>query len=84
MLLVGFACVLLGGCPLRQLILAGEGNSDSTITVLGLLAGAAFCHNFGLASSAKGATPAGQVAVVIGLVVVVAIACANSICKKKA
>ena len=26
----------------------------------------------------------GQVAVVIGLVVVVAIACANSICKKKA
>ena len=49
MLLVGFACVLLGGCPLRQLILAGEGNSDSAITVLGLLAGAAFCHNFGLA-----------------------------------
>ena len=62
----------------------GEGNGDSAMAILGLAVGAAFCHNFGLASSAKGATPAGQVAVVIGLVVVVAIACANSICKKKA
>ena len=24
MLLAGFGCVLLGGCPLRQLVLAGE------------------------------------------------------------
>ena len=29
MLLVGFGCVLLGGCPLRQLVMSGEGNSDS-------------------------------------------------------
>ena len=28
MVLVGWGSVLLGGCPLRQLILAGEGNSD--------------------------------------------------------
>lgn len=27
MALAGFCCVLLGGCPLRQLVLAGEGNS---------------------------------------------------------
>ena len=52
MLLVGFGCVLLGGCPLRQLVMSGEGNSDSAVTVLGLIVGAAFCHNFGLASSA--------------------------------
>ena len=84
MALAGLGCVLLGGCPLRQLVLSGEGNGDSAMATLGLAVGAAFCHNFGLASSAKGATPAGQVAVVIGLVVVVAIACANSICKKKA
>lgn len=84
MALAGLGCVLLGGCPLRQLVLSGEGNGDSAMAILGLAVGAAFCHNFGLASSAKGATPAGQVAVVIGLVVVVAIACANSICKKKA
>lgn len=48
---VGFAAVLAGGCPLRQLILAGQGSSDSAVTVLGLFTGAALCHNFGLASS---------------------------------
>ena len=54
MMLVGWGSVLLGGCPLRQLILAGEGNSDSAVTVFGFIAGAAVSHNFGLASSAKG------------------------------
>lgn len=54
MVLVGWGSVLLGGCPLRQLVLAGEGNSDSALTVLGFIAGAAVSHNFGLASSAKG------------------------------
>ncbi|MCF0136220.1 MAG: YedE-related selenium metabolism membrane protein, partial [Lachnospiraceae bacterium] len=83
MLLVGFGCVLLGGCPLRQLILSGEGNSDSAITVLGLAAGAAFCHNFGLASSAQGPTAAGKVAVVIGILVTAVIACLNTFCKKE-
>ena len=82
MLLVGFACVLLGGCPLRQLILAGEGNSDSAITVLGLLAGAAFCHNFGLASSGNGPTDNGKIAVVVGIVVVAVIACVNTFRKE--
>ena len=69
MVLVGWASVLLGGCPLRQLILTGEGNTDSAVTVVGLIAGAAFAHNFGLASSGKGPTSAGMIAVVIGLVV---------------
>ncbi len=68
--LVGFASVLLGGCPLRQLILSAEGNIDSAITVLGLFVGAAFAHNFGLASSAKGPTSYGKVAVIIGFIVV--------------
>ena len=77
MLLVGFACVLLGGCPLRQLVLAGEGNTDSTLTVVGLLLGAAFAHNFGLASSAAGPTENGKIAVIIGIVVVLAIAVCN-------
>lgn len=54
MALVGWGSVLLGGCPLRQLILAGEGNSDSAVTVFGFIAGATVSHNFGLASSAKG------------------------------
>lgn len=77
MVVVGYGAILLGGCPLRQLVLAGEGNIDSAITVLGLLVGAAFAHNFGLASSPKGPTPAGQIAVIVGLVVLTVIAVAN-------
>ena len=77
MLLAGFACVLLGGCPLRQLVLAGEGNSDSALTVIGLLLGAAFAHNFGLASSGAGPTDNGRIAVIVGIVVVAVIAECN-------
>lgn len=82
MLLCGFGCVLLGGCPLRQLVLAGEGNSDSAMTVVGLMVGAAFAHNFGLASSGNGPTANGKIAVIIGLAVVTAIACLNTFHKK--
>lgn len=78
MALAGFGSVLLGGCPLRQLILASEGNTDSVITVLGLITGAAFAHNFKLASSANGPTPGGQIAVIIGFIVVLAIAYFNT------
>ena len=84
MLLTGFGCVLLGGCPLRQLVLSGEGNTDSAIAVLGLAIGAAFAHNFGLASSVAGPTANGKVAVIIGIVVVAVIAVANTVQKKQA
>ena len=77
MLLVGLASVLLGGCPLRQLILAGSGSSDSAVAVIGMIVGAAFCHNFGLASSADGTTAAGRIAVILCLVVTAAIGGAN-------
>ena len=77
MVLTGFGSVLLGGCPLRQLILAGSGNGDSGIAVLGMTVGAAFCHNFGLASSADGPTANGKIAVIICLVVVAIIGLAN-------
>lgn len=65
MSVVGWGSVLLGGCPLRQLILSGEGNTDSVITVMGMLVGAAIAHNFGLASSGAGVTANGKVAVFI-------------------
>ncbi len=78
MVVVGWGSVLLGGCPLRQLILAGEGNGDSTITVLGLMVGAGIAHNFGLASSAKGATANGQVAVILILLAFVAVSILNT------
>ena len=82
MLLAGFACTLLGGCPLRQLVLAGEGNTDSAVTVLGLMVGAAFAHNFGLASSGAGPTDNGKIAVIIGIVVVAAIGALNTFKKE--
>lgn len=78
MLLAGYACVLLGGCPLRQLVLSGEGNTDSAVTVLGLMTGAAFSHNFGLASGGEGPTANGKVAVILGIVVVSVIAGMNT------
>ena len=84
MALAGFGCVLLGGCPLRQLVLAGEGNTDSAITVFGLMAGAAVAHNFGLASSGEGPTANGKIAVVIGFVVLIVIATVNSMRKNEA
>lgn len=70
MALAGLGSVLLGGCPLRQLILSAEGNIDSVITVLGMTVGAAFCHNFKLAASPTGPTPQGQIAVILGFIVV--------------
>ena len=77
MALAGLGSVLLGGCPLRQMILGAEGNIDSVVTFLGLLVGAAFAHNFGLASSGAGATANGKVAVLIGLAVVLVVGFMN-------
>jgi len=61
--IVGLAAVLAGGCPLRQLILAGEGNADALATILGTLLGAALMHNFGWAASANGVTSGGKIMV---------------------
>ena len=63
MVLVGWVSVLLGGCPLRQLILAGEGNGDSAVTVFGMIVGAAFAHNFGLAGNADAMNEAKEIVV---------------------
>jgi len=95
MTLVGWGSVLLGGCPLRQLILAGEGNGDSAVTVLGMLIGAAFAHNFGLAGaamsvaedgtySAGGIKTAGIVALFLGFAVLLFISIINIIKHKQA
>ncbi len=93
MALVGWGSILLGGCPLRQLILAGEGNGDSAVTVLGMLVGAAFAHNFKLAGSAASLTDGvysaggisvnGKVAVFIGFAVLLVISLMNISRQKK-
>ena len=88
MALVGWGSVLLGGCPLRQLILAGEGNGDSAVTVLGMMAGAAISHNFGLAGNADalneageivvgGISTAGKIAVILGFAVCLIVSVMN-------
>ena len=64
-------------------MLSGEGNTDSAITVLGLMAGAAMAHNFGLAASGEGPTANGKIAVVIDLAVVTAIACLGTFGTKR-
>ncbi len=46
MLLAGLAFVLAGGCPGRQVILSGEGDSDAATFVIGMIAAGAFAHNF--------------------------------------
>lgn len=67
MVLAGLAFALAGGCPGRQLFLAGEGDGDAAVFVLGMIVGAAFAHNFGLASSPNGVGPHGIAAVIIGM-----------------
>ena len=75
MFAVGLGSVMLGGCPLRQLILAAEGSSDSVFAVFGMIAGAAAAHNFQLASAAdKGPTVGGKIALVAGIIILAAIA----------
>ena len=70
------------------LILAGEGNGDSAVTVLGMMAGAAISHNFGLAGNADalneagelvvgGISTAGKVAVILGFVVCLVVSLMN-------
>ncbi|MDY6953967.1 MAG: YedE family putative selenium transporter [Thermodesulfobacteriota bacterium] len=71
MVLAGLAFCLAGGCPGRQLFLAGEGDGDAAVFVWGMIVGAGFAHNFGLASSPKGVGPHGVAAVIIGLAVCV-------------
>ncbi|HRZ28873.1 MAG TPA: YedE family putative selenium transporter [Spirochaetota bacterium] len=78
MTLAGLAFALAGGCPGRQLIMAGEGDADSGIFVLGMIVGAGLAHNFSLAAKPDavveevykigGIGMYGQAAVIIGLI----------------
>lgn len=84
MSLVGLGGVLLGGCPLRQMVLSSEGDADAGATVLGMLAGAAVAHNFSLASSPQGVSAYGPWAVVLGLLLLIGVGLILSSRKKEA
>ncbi|HWR37904.1 MAG TPA: YedE-related selenium metabolism membrane protein, partial [Patescibacteria group bacterium] len=71
--LTGLAATLAGGCPLRQMIMSGEGNTDAMWCVLGMLAGAGVSHGLNAAGSAAGVGINGQIAVVAGILLVTGI-----------
>jgi len=68
MALSGLAFTLAGGCPGRMFIMSGEGDSDAGVFIMGMLVGAAFAHNFSLASSGAGVGAYGIPATIAGLV----------------
>jgi YedE family putative selenium metabolism protein len=72
MVLVGLAGAFAGGCPVRQIVMTGEGNGDALVAVAGIAAGASIGHSMGLVSSPAGSTPAGRVAVAVGILFVLA------------
>lgn len=54
LLIIGIAATLLGGCPLRQLILASQGDSNSTVTVLGMIFGIPVAKVMNVVSTTEG------------------------------
>jgi len=72
MLLVGWLSVLIGGCPFRQLVKAGEGDADAGLVVVGMLIGGGLVQNWGIAATAAGVPLPGKVAVLAGLAFVLA------------
>lgn len=81
--IVGLAAVLAGGCPMRQLILTGEGNTDAAVTVFGLVFGAAVMHNFGWAASPAGVSLEGKYMVVAVWLLLLGLGIAGSLYGKK-
>ncbi len=67
MLMVGFGSVLIRGCPLRQLVAAGQGDNDAGAAVIGMLVGAAMVVNWDLGGTSTGTPPSAQIAVLVGI-----------------
>lgn len=86
---VGLSGTLLSGCPLRQIVLAGQGSLDSVVTVIGMFVGAALAHNFKLAASATakatettkavvgGPSQNGKIAIIVCILILLAIGFIN-------
>ncbi|GAH87727.1 unnamed protein product, partial [marine sediment metagenome] len=69
MVLAGLAFTLVGGCPGRQLFLAGEGDGDAAMFITGMIVGAGFAHSFAIASSPAGTAAFGPITVMVGLII---------------
>lgn len=66
MVLVGWLSVIIGGCPFRQLIKSGEGDTDAAIVVAGMFLGGALVQSWNLAATSAGVPSGGKIAVVVG------------------
>jgi YedE family putative selenium metabolism protein len=71
MLLVGTGSVMIGGCPFRQIVRSGEGDIDAVMAVLGMITGGAFVQTFDIASTSRGVTFNGKVAVIVGFILLI-------------
>jgi len=70
--LVGWISVLIGGCPFRQLIKAGEGDADAGLVVVGMFLGGALVQSWGIAATAAGVSLYGKAAILVGFLFVLA------------
>lgn len=68
--LVGWISVLIGGCPFRQLIKAGEGDADAGLVVIGMFIGGALAQSWGIAATASGVSIYGKVSLLLGFIFV--------------
>ena len=64
--LVGWISVLIGGCPFRQLIKAGEGDADAGLSVAGMFLGGALVESWGITATAAGVPLNGKMALLAG------------------
>lgn len=72
MALVGWISVVIGGCPFRQLIKAGEGDADAGLVVVGMFIGGALAQSWGIAATAAGVSLYGKVSILLGFALVAA------------
>lgn len=66
MALTGWAAVIAGGCPFRQIVKAGEGDLDAATIAVGMVIGAVLVEAWGLGSTSAGTTPQGRLALLLG------------------
>jgi hypothetical protein len=81
LVVVGMASIFLNGCPFRQLILASSGNTDSAMSIMGIMAGAAIAYNYDCAFVGDTLDLNGKVAVAGALALLLVIGFLN-MCKK--
>ncbi|HEX9023180.1 MAG TPA: YedE-related selenium metabolism membrane protein, partial [Geobacteraceae bacterium] len=70
--LVGWISTVIGGCPFRQLIKAGEGDADAGLVVIGMLIGGALAQDWGISATTAGVPFAGKIALLVGFLFIAA------------